>query len=85
MCMNEVLTRTEMETQFDGEWVVAGDPEINKSLDVLSGYIVAHGKDRDAVYARAAELQPKHSAYLYFGEMPKHVWLSGWRYFGSGD
>lgn len=72
-----------MEARFDGEWVVIGDPELDKDMDVLKGHVIAHGKDRDAVYARAAELRPQHSAYLRFGEMPKHIWLSEWRYFGS--
>ena len=83
--MNEVLTRTEMELQFDGKWVIVANPEVDKNLDVLSGRVIAHGTDRDAVYERAVKLKPRHSAYLYFGKMPEHIWLSGWRYFRSGD
>ena len=83
--MNEVLTRAEMEAQFDWEWVIVADPEVNKNLDVLSGRVIAHGTDCDAVYERAIEINPKHSVYLYFGKMPEHIWLSGWRYFGGGD
>ena len=83
--MNQVLTRAEIEAQFDGEWVIVADPEVDKNLDVLSGRVIAHGIDHDAVYERAIELKPRHSAYLYFGKMPEHIWLSEWRYFGSGD
>ena len=28
--MNEVLTRAEMEAQFDSEWVLVADPEVDK-------------------------------------------------------
>ena len=83
--MNEVLTQAEMEAQFDGEWAIVADPEVDQNLDVLSGRVIAHGTDRDAVYERAVELKPRHSAYLYFGKMPEYIWLSGWHYFGSSD
>ena len=81
--MGEMLTRAEMEAQFDGEWVIVANPDLDKDLNVLSGEVIAHGTDRDAVYKRAIELKPRHSAYLYFGKMPEHIWLSGWRYFGN--
>ena len=32
--MNEVLTRAEMEAQFDGEWVLVADPELDTSHEV---------------------------------------------------
>ena len=84
--MNEVLTRAEMEAQFDGEWVLVADPELDKNLEVLCGRVIYHGKDRDAMYDCDAAQQIQRAAYLYFGEMPTtRIWLSGWRYMGSQD
>ena len=82
--MNEMLTRAEMEAEFDGEWVAA-NPEADKNLNVLGGKMIAHRTDRDAVYERAIEIKPGHSAYLYFGKMPEHTWPSGWHYFGNNE
>ena len=48
--MNEVLTRAEMEAQFDSEWVLVADPEIDNSHEVRRGRVVYHGSDREAMY-----------------------------------
>lgn len=77
--MNEVLTRAEMEAQFDGEWVLVADPEMDENQDVRRGRVVFHGKDRDAMYDCDASLQLKKAAYLYLGPMPEmSVLLKFW-------
>ena len=77
--MNEVLTRAEMEAQFDGEWVLVADPELDKNREVVRGRVAFHGKDREAMYDCDESLQLKHAAYLYFGPMPKmRVLLDYW-------
>ncbi len=77
--MNEVLTRAEMETQFDGEWVIVADPEVDKNLEVLRGLVVSHGKDPEVVYQEAIDKQVCHWASLYFGPMPEtSVLLNIW-------
>ncbi len=68
--MNEVLTRAEMEVQFDGEWVLVADPELNEYLEVLRGRVVSHGKDPDTVYEEATQQQIRRWASLYFGPAP---------------
>ena len=68
--MNEVLSRTEMEAQFDGEWVLVADPELDKNLEVLSGLVVSHGSDPEAVYEEAASRNIQRWASLYFGPIP---------------
>ena len=83
--MNEVLTRAEMEAQFDGEWVLVADPEVDKYHEVQRGRVVYHGKDREAMYDCDALLQLSKAAYLYFGAMPEHIWLSAWKFIGSID
>lgn len=69
--MKEVLTIAQIEAQFDSEWIFIGDPQTNEALEVQSGSVLWHSKDREEVYRKAVELRPKRSAMLYTGKMPK--------------
>lgn len=69
--MEEVLTIAQIEAQFDSEWILVGEPQTNESLEVQSGKVLWHSKDRDEVYRKAVELRPRRSAMLYTGKMPK--------------
>lgn len=68
--MNEVLTRAEMEAQFEGEWVLVADPEVDEHLEVQRGRVVYHGHDREAMYDRDEVLGLRRAAYLYLGPIP---------------
>ena len=54
--MSEVLTIAEIQSQFDSEWVLVGDPNTDTSLKVRSGSFIYHGKERDEAYRKAIEL-----------------------------
>jgi hypothetical protein len=69
--MSDVLTMAEIQSQFDSEWVLVGDPQTDESLQVQSGNVIYHSKDRDEVYRKAIELRPKRFAMLYTGTLPK--------------
>ena len=69
--MPNVLTMAEIETQFVAEWVLVAEPQTNEALEVQSGKVLAHSKDRDEVYREAVRLRPKRFAMLYTGTMPK--------------
>ena len=69
--MEEVLTIAQIEAQFDSEWILVGDPQTSEALEVQSGKVLWHSKDREEVYRKAVELRPKRSAMLYTGKMPK--------------
>ena len=69
--MNSVLTAAEIESQFPSEWILVEDPDTDESLEVKSGVVVYHSKDRDEVYRKAVELRPKRFAMLYTGKMPE--------------
>ena len=69
--MNSVLTATEIESHFPSEWVLVEDPDTDESLEVQSGKVLFHSKDRDEVYRMAVSLRPKRFAMLYTGEMPE--------------
>jgi hypothetical protein len=69
--MDTVLTAAQIEAQFESEWVLVEDPQTNDALEVQSGRVRWHSKDRDEVYRKAVELRPKRFAMLYTGKMPK--------------
>ncbi len=69
--MNDGLTIAEIEAQFQSEWVLVEDPQTNESLEVQSGKVRYHSKDRDEVYRAAVKLRPKRFAILYTGTLPK--------------
>ena len=45
------MTIEEIETQFDGEWVLVGDPETDVHDQVARGKVLCHSPNRDEVYA----------------------------------
>jgi hypothetical protein len=69
--MDEVLTITEIEAKFDSEWVLIENPSTDERLEIGSGTVRWHGKDREEVYRRAVQLRPKRFAIVYTGTMPE--------------
>jgi hypothetical protein len=69
--MDEVLTLAQIEAQFESEWILIEAPQTNEALEVQSGTVRWHGKDREGVYRKAVEMRPKRFAILYTGKMPK--------------
>ena len=69
--MDEVLTIAQIEAQFESEWVLIEDAQTNEALEVQSGKVRWHSKDRDEVYRKAVELRPRRFAMLYTGRMPR--------------
>jgi hypothetical protein len=69
--MDKIFTAAQIEEQFAAEWVLIEDPETNNALEVQSGKVRWHSKDRDEVYRKAVELRPKRFAMLYTGKMPE--------------
>jgi hypothetical protein len=71
--MTDVLTLAQIEEQFPSEWVLVGDPQTTETLEVKSGAVLWHSKDRDEVYRKAVALRPKRFAVLYTGRMPDNT------------
>lgn len=71
MSQSEALTLSEIEARFASEWVLVEDPVTGATLEVQSGKVCWHSKDRDEVYRKAIELRPRRFAVLYTGKMPK--------------
>ena len=71
--MARVLSIDEVDSQFDAEWVLIGDPETDESLELQAGRVLFHSKDRDEVYRKAVQLRPKRFAMHYTGKMPENT------------
>jgi hypothetical protein len=69
--MASVLTLSEIQAQFAGEWVLVENPQTNEALEVQGGHVLCHSKDRDEVYRQAVALRPARFAVLYTGVMPQ--------------
>ena len=69
--MDEVLTVAEIESRFPAEWVLIEQPLTDEFLEVQSGRVSHHSKDRDEVYRRATQLRPRRFAIVYTGTLPK--------------
>ena len=69
--MDDILTIAQIEAQFASEWVLVEDPQTNDVLEVQSGKVRCHSKDREEVYRQAVVLRPKRFAVLYTGKMPE--------------
>ena len=71
MLMTEKLTIAEIKARYESEWVLVQDPKTDEFLEVKSGKVRFHSKDRDEVYRKAVKLRPKRFAMLYTGTIPK--------------
>ena len=69
--MDTMLTIDQIEAEFESEWVLVEDPQTNKALEVQSGNVRWHSKDREEVYRKAVELRPTRFAMIYTGKLPK--------------
>ncbi len=69
--MNQIMTMAEIEAQYASEWVLVEDPQTDAELEVVSGKVRCHSKDRDEVYRNAVELRPRRFAMLYTGKIPE--------------
>jgi len=69
--MDEVMTKAQIEGQFRSEWVLIEDPQTSEDLEVQSGKVLWHSKDREEVYRKVLEMHPNRFAILYTGKMPK--------------
>ena len=73
---NRMMTLTEIEKQFDSEWVLVEDPEFDKSDVLMRGKVLWHSKNRDEVYRKDLELCPYSAAYLYTGQVPENILIN---------
>jgi len=67
------LNISEIEAQFQSEWVLLENPKTNEALEVQGGKILFHSKDRDEVYQKMVTMHPTRFAVFYTGTIPKNA------------
>ena len=67
--MSQIMTLAEIQNQFNSEWILVGDPQLNDQNDVISGVVLCHSRDRDDLDRVALRMRPKRSAVLYTGKI----------------
>lgn len=68
--MGEVLTMTDIEARYDGEWVLLLDPELDQQGRIVRAVVGYHSPDRDDVYRADIRIGPAHAAYHFAGSTP---------------
>jgi hypothetical protein len=79
--MEKFLSLEDIKQRYPNEWVLLGNPRIEKTA-ILGGTVVYHCTDkRDLVKGRAALKDFKLSTWTYTGTFPKNrrVWLGIYR------
>ena len=71
--MKDILSFSEIKKQYDSEWVLIENPEIDENLNIKQGKVLWHSKDRDEVYRKARDIHPAHSAIIFTGKLPDNV------------
>lgn len=71
--MNNILTIAEIEAQFDSEWVFVAEPQTNEALEVQSGQVLYHSKNRDEFDRKVLEFHPKRFAVLFTGQPQENM------------
>ena len=71
--MTTTLTKSQIEARYPGEWVLIVNPELDEDLEVVSGTVLCHSKDRDEVYRAATAQQGGEYAFMFTGEMPPNT------------
>ncbi len=66
--MDELMTMAEIERQFDGEWVLIADPELDENRDVVRGTVIYHTIDRDEFDRKSLNYPGQRFAVRYVGE-----------------
>jgi hypothetical protein len=79
---SEVLSIEEIRARYDGQWVLVVEPHANELCEVLSGKVVFHSKDRNAVWDAAAPYTDE-VAVFYVGDPPPGMIYAMNIYFGS--
>jgi len=64
----EIVTWEEIQHRFDGEWVLLEEPITDERMEILSGTLLCHSKDRAKIDAESMRLRPRSSAIFYVGE-----------------
>jgi hypothetical protein len=59
----------QIEKLHDSEWVLLGDLDMDKYLDIKRATVLAHSTSKNKVFRQAMKLKPKRFAFFYIGDV----------------
>jgi hypothetical protein len=65
--MRKMLTVAQIEARYPNEWVLVGDPETDKALEVRRGRVLCHSKDHAEFERQVIQARFRRAATLYTG------------------
>lgn len=74
--MAERLTYAEIVKRFPNEYILLNEPEADSQHRVVSGELMFHDSNREAVAEAARKMRPVHCAFFYTGKPPTNVALA---------
>jgi hypothetical protein len=69
----EVLSESEIEARFGGEYVAVEVLELDEQHVITRGIVIAHGTEKAAVRERLRARNPRQSALLCLAPRPKNI------------
>jgi short subunit fatty acids transporter len=68
--MENVISLTEMQRLYNGEWVLIVNASLDQNLEVVSGKVVAHSPDVESIYRALALTKGVEASIEYIGQVP---------------
>ncbi len=69
----QVLSFSEIEQRYDGEWVLIAYTDLDENLKPIAGEVIAHSIDRDVVYDAIANRGDRGVAIECFVKVPEDM------------
>ncbi len=68
--MEESLTLAEIMEKYKSEWVLIENPQTDERLEIESGRVVYHSKDRDEFDRQVLQFRASRFAVIFTGRPP---------------
>jgi hypothetical protein len=67
--MAEILTWEEITQKFHGEWLLIVQAELDETLGIIRGQVIAHSPNQDEIYNSLHLRQGRDASIEYVGEV----------------
>jgi hypothetical protein len=68
--MSNIITFEEMQSNYEGEWLLIRTVAVSEDLQVLTGEVLAHSPVQEDIYRALESLQEQPLAIEYMGKVP---------------
>lgn len=69
----EILSMKEIQKEYKDEWVLIEYEELDDSLNMRRGRLIAHSPSKEEIYARLSQTKGKNVALEYTGKLPEDL------------